>query len=381
MFKVDCKPCVGLIKAGPSVAGQGKRRLARVYRLIFTSLDEHDAENVVWMPAHTSEDEVGKGRLGDGSFLTATDRFGNAEADKLAKIGVEAHRVPMQIRDEVQRHIDLQYELAKWLGQVTVVVGKWLGDGPARDTAASRRKANAEAKAKGERGMMGRRARRVVHLRPIDLGGHRLGKEGQKWQCKVCKMSSRHWARIAGGQCKGSVAKKWAARSRELAAAGTVLRGGHEFLMSGNVVWCSTCGAFTDDGSVKALAKPCGGPHRAADRRWDKSRNYSRRRLVQQLHWLREGVHPTSRKMLPPPTRIDPMEELPAGMAGQYRASDAGRVYAATEQDLNPRMKLMLERVRKRAAERAEATRPVRRRIVVKSEPDDCSGYESFGQG
>ena len=36
-------------------------------------------------------------------------------------------------------------------------------------------------------------------------------------------------------------------------------------------------------------------------------------------------------------------------MAEQYRASEAGRIYAATEQDLNPRMKLMLERVRKRA--------------------------------
>ena len=165
-----------------------------------------------------------------------------------------------------------------------------------------------------------------------------------------------------------------AARARELAVAGTVLGSGHEFLMFGNVVWCSTCGAFTDDGSVKAVVKPCSGPHRAADRRWDKSRNYSRRRLVQQLHWLREGVHPTSRKMLPPPTRIDPMEELPAGMAEQYRASDAGRVYVATEQGLNPRMQAMLERVRKRERERSAAARPGRSRIGVKSHPSARKG-------
>ena len=84
------------------------------------------------------------------------------------------------MRHEVQRQKALQYELATWFGQVTVVVGKWLGDGPARDTAASRRKASVEAKAKGERGMMGRRARRVVRQRPIDMGGHRLFKEGHK---------------------------------------------------------------------------------------------------------------------------------------------------------------------------------------------------------
>ena len=123
VFKVDCKPCVDMVKAGLSVAGQGKRMLARIYRLIFTSIDEHSAENVVWMSAHTSEDEVGKSRLGDVTLLSATDRFGNAEADKLAKKGVEAHRVPRQVRDAVHRQADLQYELAKWLGQVTAVAG------------------------------------------------------------------------------------------------------------------------------------------------------------------------------------------------------------------------------------------------------------------
>ena len=95
VFKFDCKPCVDLMKAGLSVAGQGKRMIARIYRLIFTSIDEHSAANVVWMLAHTSADEVGKRKLGDGTLLSATDRFGNAEADRLAKLGVEAHRVPV----------------------------------------------------------------------------------------------------------------------------------------------------------------------------------------------------------------------------------------------------------------------------------------------
>ena len=145
--------------------------------------------------------------------------------------------------------------------------------------------------------------------------------------------------------------------------------------MSGNVVWCVTCGAFTDDGSVKFLAKPCGGPHKAADRKWDKSRNYARRRLVQQLHWLQLGVHPTTKKMLLPPVHIDPLQDLPTGMVERYRASEAGRFYAATEQDLNPRMKLLLERVRKRERERVVDVRTVRRRIWAKSHPSACFGY------
>ena len=69
-----------------------------------------------------------------------------------------------------------------------------------------------------------------------------------------------------------------------------------------------------------------------AGRKWDKSRNYVRRRLLQQLNLLKSGLHPTSKKMLPPPVHIDPMEDLPAGMAELYRASEAGWFYAATEQ-------------------------------------------------
>ena len=163
---------------------------------------------------------------------------GNAEADRLAKLGVEAHRVSEQVREEVQRHADLQYDLAKWLGQVTTTAGKWLGGGPVRDTAASRRRANAEAKARGTHSLPKRRARRVVTQRPTDMGGHRLVRGSHKWQCTVCKMSSRYWSRIAGGQCKGSVAKKWAVKAQELAVAKAQLGCGHDFLLSE-----TSCGA------------------------------------------------------------------------------------------------------------------------------------------
>ena len=220
VFKVDCKPCVDMIKAGLSVAGQGKRLLARVFWLIFTSIDDSAAECVVWMPAHTSADEVGVRKIGNGTRLTATDRFGNAEADRLLKLGVEAQRVLEQVREEVQRQADLQYDLATWLGQVATTAGNWLGGGPARDPAASRRRATAEAKAKGAHSMPRRKARKVVSQRSIDMGGHRLTKVSHKWQCTVCKMSSKYWSRIVGGQCNGSVAKKCAVKAQELGVAG-----------------------------------------------------------------------------------------------------------------------------------------------------------------
>ena len=96
---------------------------------------------------------------------------------------------------------------------------------------------------------------------------------------------------------------------------------------------------------------------------------------MRQLLSLRAGLHPTSQAPLPPPVSIDPLEEVPAGLVQLYRASDAGRLNAATMQDLNPRMQAMLERVRKRERERLPATRQVRRRISVKSRPSECPGY------
>ena len=43
------------------------------------------------MPAHTAKQDVGIKLLSDGSKLTALDRRGNAEADRMAKHAVEEH--------------------------------------------------------------------------------------------------------------------------------------------------------------------------------------------------------------------------------------------------------------------------------------------------
>ena len=47
------------------------------------------------------------------------DRYGNEEADKSAKHGVEEHRVPLHIRLELKQLHSMVWRTAKWLGAVT----------------------------------------------------------------------------------------------------------------------------------------------------------------------------------------------------------------------------------------------------------------------
>lgn len=58
-FRVDCKPCVDMVASWAKVATSGKRMLARAYKMLFGAMDAA-AEMVVWMPAHTTEDDVGR---------------------------------------------------------------------------------------------------------------------------------------------------------------------------------------------------------------------------------------------------------------------------------------------------------------------------------
>lgn len=114
-----------MIAARPYVACQGRRMLARVFKLVFASIDDAAAQNFLWVPAHTPGDSVGVVCLSRGERFTATDRFGNMEAYRLAKLGFEGHRVPRVVREAVHRHEQLQMEIAMWLGQVTAAAGNW----------------------------------------------------------------------------------------------------------------------------------------------------------------------------------------------------------------------------------------------------------------
>ena len=73
-----------------------RNALARVHGLLHTALDGEDGQRVGWMPAHLTKADLalGKATKSDGSLVNAVDVWANDVADKLAKLGVEYHRVP-----------------------------------------------------------------------------------------------------------------------------------------------------------------------------------------------------------------------------------------------------------------------------------------------
>eukprot|EP00972_Heterocapsa_arctica_P069251 10232284-Heterocapsa_arctica.AAC.1 len=52
---------------------------------------------VKWVPSHVKEADVLKG------VITREDMAGNEEADKLATLGVEMHKVPTHLEEEVTK--------------------------------------------------------------------------------------------------------------------------------------------------------------------------------------------------------------------------------------------------------------------------------------
>ena len=58
-----------------------------------SALEDTAVDQVVWMPAHKSKQAVGQFRCSDGQWITEADIRGNAEADRLATLAVQQHRV------------------------------------------------------------------------------------------------------------------------------------------------------------------------------------------------------------------------------------------------------------------------------------------------
>ena len=235
-----------------------------------------------------------------------------------------------------------------------------------RDTTASCKRTYEAAKARGLAAVHKRACKPVV-VRPTALGGHHLVQSEGTWLCTVCRRTSRSFKRVAAQTCTGSIARKRAVKSKQLIDVGVETGAGHKLLLSGSVLWCYVCGAFSD-GAAKALARACTGGHGSHC-----ERAYARRGLLQQLKKLRAGTHPATRLPLPPPVTIDSSLAVPAELLRGYATSSAA-VVMRTEKDLRPVMQAMLARVRKRQADRlASEPQPVRRRISCKSRPSGPS--------
>ena len=116
-YRSDCKPCVDLLRGPRDRAVRPGNSHARVMNLLFAANDDGSNQDVVWVPAHTTELDVGRPRLGDGSLLTRTDREANDRADTLAKAQAAVHRpVPRHIREQVTEHKRATAQLVQWVG-------------------------------------------------------------------------------------------------------------------------------------------------------------------------------------------------------------------------------------------------------------------------
>ena len=99
--------CLGLLqaaKAGPAAATTAKKPCARIWRLI-SDLTAHSfkelAQQLVWMPAHTSAANATGRAKSDGRCLSTAEWRANQVADKLAKRGASSSTV----RDESDKLI------------------------------------------------------------------------------------------------------------------------------------------------------------------------------------------------------------------------------------------------------------------------------------
>lgn len=139
-------------------------------------------------------------RLSDASCLTEVDRSRNDYADRLAKEAVEEHRVSESVRLALVEHEQLQVATFRWLANATLLANSQ-GEGPKRDSVASRQLAM------GRRRKMGPRKARVKHVvaRPVSLGGHRLGFCVGRWACVVCRVGSSSWRKMSPACCGGSI--------------------------------------------------------------------------------------------------------------------------------------------------------------------------------
>ena len=163
--------------------------------------------------------------------MTEIDRRTNQEADQLANLAVAEHRVLEQIRAAISNHEALQVATAMWIARVTLDANEAKPE-PFMGAVASGKVA---AEARRARGARTKRRQQVRHQRPVELGGHRLKRDGVRWGCVLCRDWSRKWIGIAGKSRGGSVARRWAAKAQAMVRAGVSVGKGHAFLLSGEV--------------------------------------------------------------------------------------------------------------------------------------------------
>ena len=186
-------------------------------------------------------------------------------------------------------------EAARWIGEITYTANH-RDEPPFRDSVASRAMA-----IKAKIGRAKAKPPKIVPMivaRPACLGGHDLlplanrngAKQSGVMRCSICRQSSAK-PRFCMSRCKGSAASKWAEVAKRMADNRVVDGGGHTRMISGDVIWRSTCGAYADL-SVSGLQHVCTSRHTGP---WEDGGNR------QQLSNLKKNRHPKTGNPLPMP--------------------------------------------------------------------------------
>ncbi len=300
-YVTDSLNCVRMLRKGKKAATTARSRLARVWTMIFGIFDDDlDHQSLVWMPSHKGLDVVGNIRKGDGSMITRTDVDGNAWADRLAKRMAMMHREPFDRRAEIIATEGIARMVARYVGWVTWSANHCPQEVHRDAQATSSRRARA---ARGAGGGDGGRRGTVRHPRPQQLGGHDLVKHGQRWRCAACLRTAGDKRHVQHEKCGGLAPVRWAELERADAAASADDRTArwnrqHDKWLTGDVVWCATCGAYASQKAVLLATRCLGPPPKSGSGR------------TTSLLRLRRGVHPKTCKPLHGPARPAPGDDV-----------------------------------------------------------------------
>ncbi len=95
----DCLGLLSMLSLGAFSATLANRPFARIWRMIFGTLDLQDGghlinKSLIWMPAHCPVHSIGSRARSDGRMISAIDWRANRLVDALAKMAAKVHTVP-----------------------------------------------------------------------------------------------------------------------------------------------------------------------------------------------------------------------------------------------------------------------------------------------
>ncbi len=274
-FVTDSLNCVKAVRKGRMAARSPKNALARSWLSLLSVFDDGDgddagaAASLAWMPAHTSEADIGHCKRSDGLPVSLTDWTANRRADQLAKQVAYSNRAPLAFRAELLAMQDVILHVGRHLGWTT-----WAANNapmpPFRDATSLSAAQKAERAARRANGVERNPKRtRVLHVRTPVLGGHVLARQGDMWRCCVCWKGASDRAPLAAQKCTGAVTDRWAQMEEDAIGgceADARRHSRHARWTTDGIVWCAACGSYAES-RARGLTLECAGPPPASGRR------------------------------------------------------------------------------------------------------------------